>query len=413
MFLYRLSLLSKFISIQLIVQFIGMISGILIIRILSKTDYAYFTIANSIQATMNILADSGVGIGLSSIGGKVWQNPYRLGELVKTAMQLRRFFASIITVIVTPILIWILIDNGASVFYTLLIVTAILLELDFYLTNGVLSIVPRLHSRIKQIQGSELIFSGSRLTLLLAAHLIYVNAAVAAFISTFSSGLQSFFIRRWIVNDINIDVPINKEDKSKLLNITKKQIPYFIFYCIQGQLSVFLISIFGRTSNIAELGALGRLGILFSVISSVMSGIVLPGYARCQEKKTLTKRYYQIVFLFLFSAFIFIGLAAFFSKEFLWILGEKYVNLEDKVILIAINAMFHSFNGILWSINSSRAWVEDSWLIIPGTIFLQAFLLFFVDVSTVEGVIKFGVFSMIPTSLVNLHMSFKGLSETK
>lgn len=65
---YWTKTLSKFLSVQVIVQALSFGSGILIIRTLSKDEYAYFSIANSLQATMNILADSGIGIALAAIG---------------------------------------------------------------------------------------------------------------------------------------------------------------------------------------------------------------------------------------------------------------------------------------------------------------------------------------------------------
>jgi O-antigen/teichoic acid export membrane protein len=152
---YWVKLLSKFVSVQLIVQALGFASGVLIIRTLSKEEYAYFTIANSLQATMNLLADSGVSTGLISIGGKVWQDSYRFGQLINTAIQLRIYFLAISVMIVTPVLLWMLLTNGSSLFNAILIIIAILIELYFYLINAVLGIVLRLHSDIKKIQYFE------------------------------------------------------------------------------------------------------------------------------------------------------------------------------------------------------------------------------------------------------------------
>lgn len=63
--------LSKFVSVQLVIQTLGFVCGILIVRTLDQQQYAYFTIANTMQGTMNMLSDSGISIGLTAIGGKV------------------------------------------------------------------------------------------------------------------------------------------------------------------------------------------------------------------------------------------------------------------------------------------------------------------------------------------------------
>src|SRR2546427_8587715 len=87
---YHARIVGNFALVQAGVQTIGFLSGILLIRCLVQREYAYFTIANTMQATISVLADIGISIGLVSIGGRVWQDRYRFGQLINTALQLRR-----------------------------------------------------------------------------------------------------------------------------------------------------------------------------------------------------------------------------------------------------------------------------------------------------------------------------------
>ncbi len=80
---------------------------------------------------MNILADSGVGIGLTSIGGRVWQDPHRFGQLISTALRLRKYLAAAAVGVVAPILIWMLARNGASLSYAVLLTLFVLAGLSF------------------------------------------------------------------------------------------------------------------------------------------------------------------------------------------------------------------------------------------------------------------------------------------
>src|SRR4030095_16335478 len=73
---------SRFTWVQLLVQFISFATGILVVRSMEQHEYALFTTANTSQATTNILADIGISIGLISIGGRVWQDRRRFGELI-------------------------------------------------------------------------------------------------------------------------------------------------------------------------------------------------------------------------------------------------------------------------------------------------------------------------------------------
>ena len=87
--------LTRFLSLEAVVQGLTFACGILIVRALPKAEYALFTVANTMQATMNLMADNGIGSGITAIGGRVWQDRSRFGQLIATAMQLRRIFAVI------------------------------------------------------------------------------------------------------------------------------------------------------------------------------------------------------------------------------------------------------------------------------------------------------------------------------
>ena len=402
--------LSKFISVQLIVQILGFASGILIIRTLDQTQYAYYTIANTMQGTMSALADNGVSIGLSAIGGKVWQDRYRFGQLINTALQVRIYMTAIAVMIVTPILLWLLVSNGASVIYAIFIAAAVMVGLNAQLTTGVLDVVPRLCSQINRIQNLELLPAISRLVLLGVAYLTFWNAAVAILTTSIAPILKRFLLSRWVTDSIDVKALINKEDRAEILEIIKHQAPNTIFYCVQGQLTVVLISFFGSTQSISEVGALGRLAVIYSLVSAVMNGIVLPRFARCQSVKVLQNQYWQIMISFCFLGLLILGLVAFFPTKILWLLGNKYAHLQNELLLMALGTVFNSIIGTMWSINATKAWLQHSWLNIPGTITMQIFLLLILDVSTVQGVICFGILSNIPSFLLYGMQTYRGIS---
>src|SRR5437763_15297337 len=135
----------SFVTVQIIVQIIGFLSGILLIRVLEQREYAFFTIANTMQGTLNLLADIGVSIGLVSIGGRVWQERPRFSQLITTALYLRRRLAFLAMIAVTPLLYFMLAKNGASLNCTALLTILVLLGLAIQLDVGVLGVIPRLH----------------------------------------------------------------------------------------------------------------------------------------------------------------------------------------------------------------------------------------------------------------------------
>jgi hypothetical protein len=411
--LARARTLSQFVTVQVMVQLMSAASGILLVRALSQSEYAYFTIANSMQAAMGILADSGIGIGLSAIGGKVWQDRQRFGQLINTALRLRQYLASIAAAVVGPILIWLLVSNGASKPYACVITLAVLLALNYQLLGGVLMIVPRLHSQISRVQKLDAMIAASRLLLLAAAYLIFLDAAVALFAGIVGIIGQYIFLKRWTTDNIERHAPINQEDRSTMLGIVKHQAPNAVFYCLQGQLTIWLISIFGNTRNIAEIGALGRLGMIFSVISAVMTSIVLPGFARCQSPALLRRRYFQIIGGFGLLGGILISITALFPDQLLWILGSKYAHLRNELLLMMTLSSANALIAAMWSLNATKAWIQYSWLNIPGVILAQIVLLAFIDISSVKGVLIFGILSLLPTFLLNSMLSLRGFIELR
>ena len=137
-------------------------------RSLEQREYAYFTIANTMQGTINVLADIGISIGLVSIGGRVWQDRNRFGQLINTALGLRRKLGALAILIVTPLLYFMLVKNGASPVYAAILIAVVLFGLFVQLSLGVLSVVPRLHSDIGRIQTIDLTGAVARLIVLLA-----------------------------------------------------------------------------------------------------------------------------------------------------------------------------------------------------------------------------------------------------
>ncbi|MEY2527561.1 MAG: hypothetical protein QOE73_2332, partial [Verrucomicrobiota bacterium] len=139
--LHHAKVVGSFAMVQAIVQFVGFLSGILLVRSLEKHEYAFFTIANTMQGTMNLLADIGISVGLASIGGRVWQDRHRFGQLINTALGLRKKLGAIAILAVTPILFAMLAKNGASLSYAALLIALVLVSVLVELSIGVFGVV--------------------------------------------------------------------------------------------------------------------------------------------------------------------------------------------------------------------------------------------------------------------------------
>jgi O-antigen/teichoic acid export membrane protein len=407
--LQRARIVGNFISVQVLVQLLGFASGILLVRSLDQREYAYFTIAYTMQGTINVLADIGISIGLVSIGGRVWHDSHRFGQLITTALHLRGRLGAIAILIVTPILYFMLARNGASAVYAVALIVAILLGLLVQLSLGVLGVVPRLRSDVSQIQKVDLTGGIARLILLVGCIYLFLNAGVAILVGSAVALLQYWLLRRYIVKVIDLEAPENPEDRGAMIGFMKSQAANAIFFCIQGQITIFLISFFGsRATSVAEVGALGRLAMIFAVMGQVLINIVVPAFARCQTARKLQLQFAAIVAGVAAFCGIVLGAAALFPAEFLFVLGNKYSHLHRELLLMIAGAVISMLAGTFWILNAAKAWIAGSWLYIPLTIATQVALIPFTDFSTVSGVLIFNLISTLPYLLMNIVLSYRG-----
>ena len=407
--LQRARVVGNFASVQVLVQLVGFASGILLVRYLDQRQYAYFTIANTMQGTISVLADIGISIGLISIGGRVWHDRYRFGQLIRTAQALRWKLAGVAVLVITPILYLMLARNGATPALATALIVLILAGLAAQLSLSVLGVVPRLHSDIAQIQKIDFTGAIARLFALVGCAFLFLDARVAVLVGATAAGLQYWMMRRYVAGVIDLRVPENTEDRRAMLGLIKSQAPNAIFFCLQGQITIFLISFFGnRAGAVAEIGALGRLAMIFAILGHLLSNIFLPAFARAQTARRLGWQYAAIVTgVVVFSGSILLA-AASFPDQFLFVLGNQYAHLHRELLLMVAGTVANVIVGTLWLLNASKAWVAGSWLYIPLTLATQIALIPSTDFSSVSSLLLFNLISTVPNLLVNLGLSYRG-----
>jgi O-antigen/teichoic acid export membrane protein len=402
-------IVGNFAFVQVLVQLVGFASGILIVRYLDQTEYAYFTIANTVQGTINVLADMGVSIGLLSIGGRVWQDRHRFGQLIATASHFRRRLGALAIIVVGPILYWLLKRNGAPTGYAAVLIAGILLGLLVQFSLGVLTVVPRLRSDISRIQTIDLTGAFVRFIALAGCAFLFLNAGVAVFISSMTFLLQYWILRKYAAGVIDLNAPENADDRRAMIGFIKNQAANAVFFCLQGQITIFLISFFGsHATSVAEVGALGRLAMIFAVTGQLLMNIFVPAFARCQSAAKLRWQYFGIVGAVAGFCAVVIAAAAVFPDQFLFVLGGRYSHLQRELVLMVAGTVINVLTGTLWSLNASKAWIAGAWLYIPLTLATQIALIPYTDFSNVTQVLMFGLISAVPNLLLNMVLSFRG-----
>jgi O-antigen/teichoic acid export membrane protein len=390
-------ILVKFASVQVIVQVLGFVAGILVIRNLPKREYAFYTLCNTMLATVLVLADSGISSALTAIGGRIWHDNYRLSQLIKAAVQIRRWLAMVAAPIVIPILVWLLMQNGATVAKTTMLVIAVMVGCGFELITRIYAVALRLRSEIRQIQNQSLVAALVKLAIIGIAVMFWFDVEIAIIAVVAGYAVQYWMLHRWVAMNLETHTQSDPEMRTEIIGVVRKQAPLSIYYCLQAQITVWLISIFGTADRVADVGALGRLAVVFSIFGSLTSEILFPAFARIQSAKIIRKRYFQMLLSFSAVSSLFVGVVALFPGQVLSVLGSRYSHLQTEGVLMAISSVLGAIAGLTWGLNASRAWVVSPMKFIPFAIAVQVVLVYFLDLSTVRGVLILSILSTVPS----------------
>jgi len=284
---------------------------------------------------------------------------------------------------------------------------AVLLGSGLELVTRIYSVALRLRSEIRQIQNQALLSALVKLAIVIGALFVFLNATVAIVSVVIGYAAQYAMLRRWVRREVDRSAPADSAMRSEIVSVLKKQAPHSIYYCLQSQVTVWLISIFGNSDSVANVGALGRLVVVFALLSSITVEVVLPAFARIQSVHSLRRRYFQILAGYSAVSLVSVAAVAVFPKEILGVLGNQYSGLHTEGILMAVSAVVSTTAGLLWATNSARAWIVSPLSLIPCTIVTQIALILFLDLSTVKGVLLFTTYTWVPSIVLSLWLAIK------
>jgi hypothetical protein len=157
-----------------------------------------------------------------------------------------------------------------------------------------------------------------------------------------------------------------------------------------------LISIFGKTKSIAEIGAISRLSILLSLISYIIGVLVIPRFAKLVSNKKLLLKYFIQIMLITVLLLTIINMGVYlFATNILWILGKEYNYLTYELLLSMIGSCFALLYGIAFLIYSSRGWAINPFYSISLSLLSVIFGCYIFDISNLRGVLLLNIFTNI------------------
>ena len=394
--------LTRFFTIQLLVQAATAVTGIAIIRVLSKQDYAFYSIATSFMFSAAALTDCGISAALSALGGTVWEDGEALGKLINSALSIRRWLVAIVVLGVGVTAPLMFLRDGASVISAFSVTGVLITSLLFQFGTGVFGIVPQLRANYRLLEGAAILSVVTRLAILALFYFTLLNATTALLANCAGFGVQLWLYQRYAGNQVNLRAKAEKQTVSAILAIIRKQIPYELYGVLSGQIGVLLISLFGNSARVADVGALGRLAMIFTAMSSVLANILVPRFARCQDPRRLRALFIRIISLYSFAVSSVLVIGWLFPNQLVSILGHRYGGLGGGCLLALSCSVSAAILAAIWGLNVSRGWIVPAWIGLTAGLSAQILGILIFDIRSVHGVLEMSLLTNCVGLFVNL-----------
>lgn len=412
---HRIKLLSRFFTQQAILQFLNILNGFFLLRWLNYEEQALFSIAFGIQTSMGILSDLGFANSIISLTGTRIHDKHTIGSYIKAALFFnRRLFAAIVLLFFCFVPFQFA-RQEADVMKVILLMLPVAISVYILVPNGFFQAPLLMHKQSARLYMPQI---GVAILRLLVAYIAFkmnfISSVIVMWLILFSFTVQFWFIRKYASPYYHLPDKIDDHAKEELWKFILPYAPVLIFYAFQGQINIFIISFFGKTQNIAEVGALSRLNQLFLFFLAIHSALVVPFIARAQEE-TVFRKYANIFFLYFLFVIAVALISRFFPQPFLWILGSKYEHLRTEVAWMMLSGALSFMSAAFMSMNYARKWVYwwSSICYIAGLLLMQAAYVYWFDVSSTIGVIKMGLLSNLYVAVLYLLVAIIGHAKMK
>jgi O-antigen/teichoic acid export membrane protein len=407
----KVRLMVNFFAAQGVTMAGNLLYGLLCVRLLPTADYAKFVVLFGVQGTLIVLMDvnfSGCLIPL-------------IGERVDDLQLIRDYVASLRKLAVR---LYAVVGVGLMVFYPILVknrgwsgmtiaamVATLLVSTWFMRINAAYgAVLILLRERGSWYRGQMIASLGTLALLLIAwvSHGLFgFTAILINVVGNVFCGAYYFYRAKKLLGGTGV---ASSTKTKAIVRLALPNIPQSIFYALQGQLSLFLITIFGHTSGVAGVGALGRLGQIFVLLMQMNPLLVEPYFAKLPKSRLKINYLGAMVIAGTVSVSACL-IAASFPEFFLWILGPNYASLRYEVLLAITTSAISLFSGVLWCIHTARRFVYW-WSTATGialTLLVQVLFIVKADLSLVRTVLWLNLATNAASLFVNLLSGMYGM----
>jgi hypothetical protein len=201
--------------------------------------------------------------------------------------------------------------------------------------------------------------------------------------------------------------------RRRILRYLLPTLPSALYFSIQGPLIIWLSATFGSTGTIAEVGALGRLGLVVGLFSGLIGTVFLPRLAHVTDDRLYRVRCLQFGALLAAVAAVLTASSAAFPGAFLLLLGPHYAGLRSELVLVVAAAGVSLLDGYLVNVNLARSWTRWQSPALVVSVAAQAALIAVLPLSSTWNVLLFNLLGSILAFVLQAAMAFTGFTRPR
>ena len=399
-----------------LIQAAGIVAGLLFVNLMPLREYAFYTLASSGATFLTILCDLGVTNSLFYFRRKAEVSAVSFEAYVQGGERLRRLILGLGTPVFLSVFLFFALRNGFGATES---VTAALLVVGgtwYQISAAIRTLSMKIEGRYRESYVVEAVAAGTRLAiacLLAVASAMYGLLGVAGNALAFRlAALAGRHGRRRAVFGAPQmrSVAERRSIRRELIGYIIPTLPNAIYFAFQGVIVTGLSAVFGNTQNIAEVGALGRLGVIVGLLGGLVPALIIPRLTRVGDERLYKVRYVQYGAVLIVAGLVILATATAWPWLFLMLLGRQYAALSSEVAIVIAGAVVSLIGSYCGGVNQARGWVRLQPAALGVFVSAQALLIWGLPLSTTGDVFLFSLISASVGSLLQFTLNVIGFS---
>ncbi len=388
------AILRDYFAWQALGQLVTISTGLLLVNFMPVQEYALYTLLASGMIFLIFFCDLGMTGSLVYFRREANGRGISYETYVLAAQQMRRWLFGLSAPLFVALLLYLGKQGGFGVTVTLCGALIVLLAVWFQIAGSIRLVVLRTEGRYRQSYYAETLGSVCRL---IAAGGMAASSMLYGLLGIVTNALGSFLTastaHRYDQDGLATEArhqAASSTARKEMIRYILPTAPSAVYFSFQGPLVVWLSATFAGTQSVAEVGALGRLGIILGLFSGLIPVIIIPRLAAVVDEGLYRRRYAQYGLALMLGTMGMLAAVAELPGLFLALLGSNYAGLDHELFVVVGTAGLGLLAGYAVAINQARGWVRWQPLALVIVVAAQAGFVAILPLSTTMGVLWFG-----------------------